>query len=96
MKRGIFLILMLLLLVDLSDGAIGQAKFVSTHSNSKISHTSYLQHGSVKVDSSDSLSLPGCRNIFGPRQSQTVIQERQLAFVILTSCNKGSSGGIPR
>lgn len=96
MRRGIFLILMLLLLADLSDGSLGQEKFVSTPSNSKISHTTYPQHGSVKVDSAGALSSPGCWDIFAPRQSQTVVKVRQLPRLIITSCNKGSSGGIPR
>jgi hypothetical protein len=96
MKRGILLILMLLLLFDLADGTLGKAQFFPTHSNAKISPTTAPHHGSVKVDFFDASSSPDCPDVFATIQSEPARQTGQLALTIITSCNKGSAGGIPR
>jgi len=96
MKRGILLILMLLLLVDLSDGSLGKAKFVLNHSNTKISHTS-ANYGPVKANTSDDALISlHCQKIFSSIKSKPVIQRGQLAIILITACNKGRAGGIPR
>ncbi len=97
MKRGILLIVALLLVLDLAeDGYLGRAKFVPPHSSAKTSLTSSPQFDSAKIDSSD---LPPSQNwakIPCPRQVQPVMQPAQQSLKITTYCNNGSSGGMPR
>jgi hypothetical protein len=97
MKRGVLLILALLLLLDLADdGYLGKAKFVPPYSTAKTSLTSAPQYDTGKIDSSGSLPSPDWRDMSGPRHLQPVMPLVQLARKIITPCNNGSSGGIPR
>jgi len=96
MKRGITLIVMLLLLVDLAeDGYLGNVKTgplqaVVSHGLGHFRHYSFRQ-----FDSSNFLPSSDCRNIFISWQAEPVITPDQLPVKIITSCNHGDSGGIP-
>jgi hypothetical protein len=97
MKRGILLILMLVLLVDLAeDGYLGSVEFGPLQAAVSTSFSNFHYQSSRQVVSSRSLPSPDWRDIFNPWQSQPVMQMGQLAFKIITSCNNGGSGGIPR
>ena len=97
MKRGIMLILMMALLVDLAqDGYLGTVKFGPLQAAVSTSFSNFHHHTFKQVDSSHALPSPDCRDIFNPWQSRPVIQSGQLALKIITPCNNGSSGGIPR
>ena len=96
MKRGIVLIVVLLLLVDLAgDGCLGNPKFGPLQA--AVSHVlSHFPHYPFKkVDSSNLLSSSDWRDMFSSRQAEPVIPISQLPLKIITSCNNGSSGGIP-
>ena len=95
MNRGIVLIVMLLMLVDLAeDGCPGS--FKSGPLQAAVSHVlSHFPHYPFKkVDSSNLLSSSDWRDMFSSRQAEPVIPISQLPLKIITSCNNGSSGGI--
>jgi hypothetical protein len=80
MKRGILLILMLLLLIDLGeDGGFGKAEFVAPDSNAKISLNSFQQSDSGQIDSSQLLLSSDWRDLLGHSQSQPIKPRDQLA-----------------
>jgi hypothetical protein len=97
MKRGILLIVMLLLLVDLAkDGCFGKAKFVPSDFTTKTSLSSFKYDGVEKIDPSGALPSPDLPKIFNLRQSEPIRSEGQQTFKLINACNTGSSGGIPR
>jgi hypothetical protein len=96
MKRGIVLMVMLLLLVDLAeDGYLGNVK--TGPLQAVVSHgLSHFRHyPSRQFDSSNLLPSSDWRNIFISWQAEPVITPGQLPVKIITSCNHGGSGGIP-
>ena len=97
MKRGILLVLMLVLLVDLAeDGYLGNAKSGPLHVIVSTSLSSSPHYHFKREDSSYSLPSTHFPEIFSPRQSQPIRPRGQLALKLITICNSGSSGGIPR
>ena len=100
MKRGIVLIVMLILLalvVDLAeDGYLGNAK--TGPLQAAVSHgiRHFRHYPSSQVDSSNLLPSSDWRDIFFSWQAEPVIPLGQLPVKIITSCNHGSSGGIPQ
>jgi hypothetical protein len=95
MKRGIVLIVMLLLLIDLGeDGCLGKATFVAPQPSAKISFTSPLVNCSGKIDSCDTLPSDG-GEISRLVQCQAVTLLVQPALKIIIYTHTGSSGGIP-
>jgi hypothetical protein len=97
MKRGILLILGLLLLFDIAgDDGLGKAKMVSHHANAKI-YRSFSQHSeSGKVGFIDSLPSSNWPKRLSLRQSHPVMHMAQFTLETITSCNNGGSGGNPR
>jgi hypothetical protein len=98
MKRGIVLMVMLLLLVDLADdGYLGDVK-TGAPLQAVVSHgLSHFHHSPSRQDDSSKL-LPSSdwRDIFISWQAEPVIPLGQLPVKIITSCNHGGSGGIPQ
>jgi len=98
MKRGIVLIVMLLLFVDLAeDGYLGNVKTgppLQAVVRHELSH--FPHYPSRQVDSSNLLPSSDWRDIFISRQAEPVIALGQLPVKIITSCNHGGSGGIPQ
>jgi len=97
MKRGIVLLVMLLLLVDLAeDGYLGNAK--TGPLQAAVSHglSHFTRHPSRQVDSTNLMPSSDWRHIFISWQAESVIPLDQLPLKIITSCNHGGSGGIPR
>ena len=98
MKRGIVLIVMLLLFVDLAeDGYLGNVK-IGPPLQAVVSHalSHFPQYPSRQVDSSNFLRTSDWRDIFISWQAEPVIPLGQLPVKIITSCNHGGSGGIPQ
>ena len=97
MKRGILLIVILLLMTDLAvDGYLGNVKLGPLKAAVDTTLRVPRDYPSNQVDSFHSLPSLDWRDIFGPSQSQPVIPVKQLALKIINSCNCGSSGGIPQ
>jgi hypothetical protein len=97
MKRGILLIVMLLLLLDLAeDGCFGKVQFVPPSFATKTSLRSLQHYSSGKIDSSPALPSPNWRGMPHFRQSQPIMHMVLLALRLINTCNHGSSGGIPR
>jgi hypothetical protein len=97
MKRGIVLIVMLLLLFDLAeDGYLGNVKSGPLQAAVSTSVSNAHHYPSRQVDSPSSLPSPDLRDIFSSSQSHLVIPMVQLALKIINSCNTGGSGGIPQ
>jgi hypothetical protein len=97
MKRGILLIVMLLLLVDLAeDGCLGKVKFGPLQAAVSTSFSNFHHYPTGQLDSTHSLPSPDWPDMSGSRQFQLVTQMGQLALKIMSFCNHGSSGGIPR
>jgi hypothetical protein len=96
MKRGILLIMVLFLLVDLAeDGCLGNVKIGPLQAAVSVAISIFPHHPSRQVDSPRSLPSPDWRDIFSLWQSQPVMQGGQQAPKMITSCNNGGSGGIP-
>jgi hypothetical protein len=96
MKRGILLIVLLLLLVNLAEGGrFGKAKFLPPDSTTKASLTTFQHDGSGKIDFSGAMPSPDLCKIFSPRQSQPIRSEGHPTFKLINACNNGNSGGIP-
>ena len=96
MKRGIVLIAMLLLLVDLAgDGCLGNPKFGPLQATISTSLSSGRHYSSLQADSPHLLVSRDWRDMFSPRQSQPVVATGQFAHKIITCCHIGGSGGIP-
>ena len=96
MKRGVLLILAVLLLIDLADdGCLGKAKFLPPHSSTKISLTFPLDCDSESVDTTYAPPASNRWEICGRKQFQAVLIGVQTTLKIITFCNNGSSGGIP-
>jgi hypothetical protein len=96
MKRGIVLIVMLLLLIDLGqDGCLGKAVLVPPDSSAPTSLTSPPQYEAGKVDSHYKLSLAKSGSTSGWWQFQPLSLRVQPALKIITCCHTTSSGGIP-
>jgi len=100
MKGGIVLMVMLLLLallVDLADdGYLGNAETgplqaVVSHGLSHFTH-----YPSRQADSSNLLPSSDWRDIFISSQAEPVIPLGRLPVKIISFCNHGCSGGIPR
>jgi hypothetical protein len=95
MKRGILLILAVLLLLDLSDeGFLGEAKFVPP-SFSKISLTFPQDFDLDIVDTPFAPPSSVRWEIYPLQQFQAVLIGVQTTLKIIIFCNNGSSGGIP-
>jgi hypothetical protein len=96
MKRGILLILALLLILDLAeDGCLGKAKLVDSQSSAETSLSSSLLDCSGKVDPADAPPSQG-GEISCLKQCQAVIPLVQSALKIIIYNHTGSSGGIPQ
>ena len=99
MKRGIVLIVMLLLmalLVDLAeDGYLGNVMTGPLHAVVSHEPRNFTHYPSRQVDSSNLLPSSDWRDIFISWQAEPVIPLGQLPVKIITSCNHGDSGGIP-
>jgi hypothetical protein len=96
MKRGIFLILIFLLLMDLADdGCFGKAQFVPPQSTAKASFSSFQNFNTGQINFSGKLPSLDLLAIFSLRQFQPQKPDNQLAFKLISICNNGSSGGIP-
>ena len=97
MKRGILLILMMILLVDLAeDGYLGNVKVGPLHTIVSTFLGNSPHYHFRQVESSHSLPSPDFRAIFGPQQPQPIKPRVQLALKLITTCNNSSSGGITR
>ena len=100
MKRGIFLILMLFLLVDLcEDGCLGkidtgQLQATLSTSLSKSQQPTYNPYGQFK--SFLSLSSQEWQEKFSLVKFPLEMPVRQIVLGKITICNNGGSGGIPR
>ena len=101
MKRRIVLIVMLLLLVDLAeDGHLGNAKSGPLQAAVSNVLSQFPQHPSRAVDFFN--LLPSSEwwdiwlDIFSSEQAEPVIPIARLALKVITSCNNGGSGGLPR
>jgi len=98
MKRGIVLMVMLLLLTLLADlaedGYLGNAKTGPLQAAMSHAFIHFRHYPSRQVDSSNLLPSTDWRDIFS-WQAEPVIPLDQLAVKIITSCNHGGSGGIP-
>lgn len=96
MKRGIVLILMLLLLVDSAwDGYCGNVKSGPPRAAVTHDHVNPPHYPSRQVGSSHFLPSSNWRDIFSLRQVERGIPIGRLSLKIVTSCNNGGSGGIP-
>jgi hypothetical protein len=96
MKRGIVLIVLLLLLIDMGqDGCLGKAPLVPCDFSAHTSLTSPPQYEAGKVDSHHKLSLANSRGLSGWWQFQPLSLRVQPALKIITCCHTTSSGGIP-
>ena len=97
MKRGIALMVMLLLLFDLAeDGYLGNAKTGPLHAVVSHGLSHFTHYPSKQADSSKLLPSSDWRNILISWQAEPVIPLGQLPIKKITSCNHGGSGGIPR
>jgi hypothetical protein len=97
MKRGILLILMVLLVFNLAeDGCFGKAQFVLPSSTTKIFLKSFKHYDSGQIYSSGVLSSLDWRGMPSLRQSQLIMPRSQLGLKLINTCNHSSSGGIPR
>ena len=99
MKRGIVLMVMLLLLTLLADlaedGYLGNAKNGPLQAAVSHAFIHFRHFPSRKVGSSNLLPSSDWRDIFSSWQAEPGIPLGQLPVKIITSCNHGGSGGIP-
>ena len=100
MKRGILLILMLFLLVDLyEDGCLGKIDTGQLQASLSISLSKSKQHSynpAKQFKSSLSLSLQDWQKNFSQVQFPLEMPIGQIVLRKITSCNNGGSGGTPR
>ena len=97
MKRGILLIVMLLVVLDLDeDGYFGKVQFVPPSSTTKIFLKSFKHYNSGQIGSYDVVPSLNWRGMPNLRQSQLIMHMSQLGLKFIDTCNHGSSGGIPR
>ena len=96
MKRGMWLIVILLLLVDLAGhGYLGSVKVEPPQTAVGTSCSIFHHFHSKKVDSCLSLPSQDWQDMFSPSQSKSLLSLGHLTLKIITSCNIGGSGGIP-
>jgi hypothetical protein len=96
MQRGIVLLVMLLLLIDLGlDGCLGKAALVPPDFSQNSSLTSPSPSDAGKVDFHFKPSMANNLGRFSRWQFQPVTLKIQSALKIITYCHTNSSGGIP-
>ena len=96
MKWTVLLILTVLLLLDLVNGSLAICAFQPPDSTLQTSLTSGPQYDSWKVVSPYNPPSPDGRDISGQWKFQPTMLEGQSSLRMITYCNTGSSGGIPR
>jgi hypothetical protein len=97
MKRGIVLIVMLLLLVDVAwDGYCGNVNSGPLRAAVTHDHVDPPHYHPRQVGSSHLLPSSDWRDLFSSRPIERAIPLGQFSLKIVTSCNNGGSGGKPR